>query len=311
MRLATNCLATLALRAAFGRLSPLRFRPVVRPDVARCSVLADELLHHLAHLLRSNVALHMQRVSFARVFIHHAQHPKSPSFHRPIMDEVPAPNMSPRARLLGMAPGGLTRTAFLLFRWRHRQALLAAHLPHSSIAHTASFPPNQTADLVSSELRMFPAEVDDALLHQLLFQTGKLRAVTIRRTVQSQESANLALAAASTRHSLTSQLPAVRHAYRFFSIVSCRTLMPNIASAYIFLSSVFCCRCAPPSRQTCGPAISLRSVPSPRLSGVWHPPRPSAHISCANGEGWRLKSASAGRSSPGSIRSRRTRAAGG
>ena len=31
--------------------------PVVRPDGARCSVLADDLLHHLAHLLRANVAM--------------------------------------------------------------------------------------------------------------------------------------------------------------------------------------------------------------------------------------------------------------
>ena len=86
---------------------------------------------------------------------------------------------------------------------------------------------------------MLPAEVDDALLHQLLLQTGKLRAVTIRRTVQAQEPANLALTAALTGNSLTSQLPAVRRAYSFFSIVSCRILMPSMASAYIFLSSVF------------------------------------------------------------------------
>ena len=127
---------------------------------------------------------------------------------------------------------------FFFFGGGHRQALLAAHLTDSSVAHTASFPANQTADLVRSELRMFPAEVDDALLHQLLLQTGKLRAVTIRRTVQSQEPANLALAAALTGNGLTSQLPAVRHAYSFFSIVSCRTLMPGMASADIFLNSV-------------------------------------------------------------------------
>jgi hypothetical protein len=38
-------------------------------------VLTDELLHHLAHLLRANVAIDMQFMGFARVFIHHAQHP--------------------------------------------------------------------------------------------------------------------------------------------------------------------------------------------------------------------------------------------
>ncbi len=233
------------------------------------------------------------------------------SLHGPIMDEVPAPNMSSIGCLLGMAPGGAPGPVALLSRRRRRPALLAAHLTHSSITHPASFSANQPADLVSPKLRMLPAEVDDALLHQLLLQTGKLRAVTIRRTVQSQERANLALAAALTGHSLRSQLPAARRAYRFFSIVSCRTLMPNIASAYIFLSSVFCCRCAPPSGQTCGPAISLRSVPSPRLSDVWHAPHPSGLTSCATGEGSRLKSASVGRSSPGSLRSRRTRAGGG
>ena len=43
----------------------------------------------------------------------------------------------------------------------------------------ASFPANQTADLVSPKLRMLPAEIDDALLHCLSPEAGKLRAVTI------------------------------------------------------------------------------------------------------------------------------------
>ena len=34
-------------------------------------------------------------------------------------------------------------------------------------------------------------------------------------------------------------VPAVRRAYSFFSSASCRTLIPSIASAYIFLSSPF------------------------------------------------------------------------
>ena len=82
-----------SLRPAIS--TPFRFRSVIGSKIVRGSMLRDELFHHLAHLLCSNVALHMQRVDLTRVFIHHAQQPKSPSFHRPNMDEVPAPNISP------------------------------------------------------------------------------------------------------------------------------------------------------------------------------------------------------------------------
>jgi hypothetical protein len=86
---------------------------------------------------------------------------------------------------------------------------------------------------------VLPAQLHDALIHQLLAEAQSLRAVTIGRAVQSEHPADLALAAAFSGHSLTRQLPAVRRAYSFFSIVSCRILMPSMASAYIFLSSVF------------------------------------------------------------------------
>ena len=101
-----------------------------------------------------------------------------------------------------------------------------------------SLPANQPANLVGSKFRVLAAEIHDALIHNLLAQAGKLRAVAIRRTMQSKEPASLALTAALTGNSLTSQLPAVRRAYSFFSIVSCRTLMPGMASADIFLNSV-------------------------------------------------------------------------
>ena len=41
------------------------------------------------------------------------------------------------------------------------------------------------------------------------------------------------------RNGLSSQIPSMRHAQSFFSIVSLSTFMPSIASAYIFLSSAF------------------------------------------------------------------------
>ena len=49
----------------------------------------------------------------------------------------------------------------------------------------------------------------------------------------------LALAAVTLRNGLSSQIPSMRHAHSFFSIVSLSTFMPSIASAYIFLSSAF------------------------------------------------------------------------
>jgi len=112
-------------------------------------MLADELLHHLAHLLRSNVAIHMQRVGLAREFIHYAQHPVIASFHRPIMDEVPAPDMSPVGSLLRVATGGAPGPALLLAGRRHRPALLAAHLSHSCVTYAMSLPANQPANLAS------------------------------------------------------------------------------------------------------------------------------------------------------------------
>jgi len=216
-----------------------KLRAIVRSDVTRRSMLADELLHHLAHLLRSNVAIHMQRVGLAREFIHYAQHPVIASFHRPIMDEVPAPDMSPVGSLLRVATGGAPGPALLLAGRRHRPALLAAHLSHSCVTHAMSLPANQPANLVGSKFWVLAAEIYDALIHHLLAQAGILRTVTIGRAVQFEHPADLALAAAFNGNSLTRQLPAVRRAYSFFSIVSCRTLMPSMASAYIFLSSVF------------------------------------------------------------------------
>jgi hypothetical protein len=75
-----------------------------------------------------------------------------------------------------------------------------------------SLPANQPANLVGSKFRVLAAEIHDALIHNLLAQAGIPRTVTIRRTVQFEEPASLALTATFRGHSLPPQLPAVRRA---------------------------------------------------------------------------------------------------
>jgi hypothetical protein len=86
---------------------------------------------------------------------------------------------------------------------------------------------------------MFNAQLHDGLVDFLLSDAGKLRAVSQCGSVKAKMAGCLTLAAAFFSYSVPCQLTAVRRAYSFFSRASLSTLIPSIASAYIFLSSPF------------------------------------------------------------------------
>ena len=85
---------------------PNELWPVVWSYIARCTILADELSHHGFDFARSNVSVDMQAVSLTRIFIHNTQDSVATALHRPVMNEIPCPQMSWIGCLLRLTASG-------------------------------------------------------------------------------------------------------------------------------------------------------------------------------------------------------------
>ena len=111
--------------------------------------------------------------------------------------------------------------------------------PHPWGTNSHSVSANEAPDLLSAKFWVLQTLPYDCFLNLLPDLLRILHPVTVARSVEVEIMTGLALATVTLRNGLSSQIPSMRHAQSFFSIVSLSTFIPSIASAYIFLSSAF------------------------------------------------------------------------
>src|ERR1700677_4510061 len=100
-------------------------RAVVAADVHRHAPHRRQLDQHVDHITGPHVPLYLQRQTFPRELVDHAQPLDAPSIAGAIEDEVPGPHMIPvRRTLTDAAVVAATQAPLLMPFYRHFQAIL-------------------------------------------------------------------------------------------------------------------------------------------------------------------------------------------
>lgn len=99
-----------------------------------------------------------------------------------------------------------------LLRRRYTQPFLSSHGSDVLVAHAKFGPANQSSNLISSQLRMFAAQVHHGLVDPLLLAAWELGLIPITGTVETKKPANLTLPTTALPSRLPSQVSSVSNA---------------------------------------------------------------------------------------------------
>src|SRR5262249_20895131 len=215
-------------------------RPVVRADVDRRPALAHHGRQHRNHRPSGHPPLHLQGQALARVLVHQREPLQRPAVARPVVQEVPRPDV---VLVLGRPPhaavGAAPQPPLLPLFPRHSQPLLPPEAVNPLAVDAPALAPQQGPDP--------PVAVARVLAHQLqhprhqpdLFLLGLLRSLPLRRALLAQHAAGAALRDAEALLEEAHGLPPPGGGHHFFWATSWSICLSRASSATRRFSRAF------------------------------------------------------------------------
>jgi len=160
---------------------------IVAADMPRDAAHRDELRERVDHVLTGDATIDFQGQALAGVLIDDRQSLQLPAAHRPVVDEVPAPDV---VRPLGSTPVAAVcdrpySSPFPLLS-RHFQSLSLPQSKHSGQARSPSFFSKKPSDPEISIPRPNPRRLEHPLHQRCLVGTGLcLKSLTTPRLIVS------------------------------------------------------------------------------------------------------------------------------
>src|SRR5262245_26303673 len=215
-------------------------RPVVAADVRRRPTPLHHPRQHCDHRLGRHAPLHLQRQALARVLVHQREPLQGPAIARPVVQEVPRPDVVLVLRgPAHTAVGAAAQPPLFPLLSRHFQPLLPPQPVDPLAVDAPALPPQQRPDPPVAVARVLAYQLQHPRHQPPFLLGGFLRWLPLCRALLPQHAAGATLGDAEALLEEAHRLPALRGGHHFFWATSWSSCLSKARSATRRLSRAF------------------------------------------------------------------------